>query len=92
MFHLQKQFHFQVSPNPNNGNFTLQYELPDEGIANIGILNLQGQLVFELPSSGVQGAGQYTKEINLEHLPEGLYLITLRTDENQKVTRLVIHE
>jgi hypothetical protein len=76
----------QLYPNPNNGNFSLNYD--NKGAANLylQVLDVSGKTVLEK-----QVAHQDKSEIklNLSGLQKGIYWIKL-TDRNEFYTKAVI--
>ena len=76
----------QLYPNPNNGNFSLNYD--NNGVANLylQVLDVSGKTVLEK-----QVAHQDKSEIklNLSGLQKGIYWIKL-TDRNEFYTKAVI--
>ena len=46
-----------VYPNPHQGNFTLQIESPEDGMATIELFNSIGQIVIERKSAVTKGKG-----------------------------------
>ncbi len=45
---LPHNFHFSVSPNPNNGNLKIAYLLPQNESVKLEIFNINGQRVYEM--------------------------------------------
>jgi hypothetical protein len=45
---LHHDFHFSVSPNPNNGIFKISYLLPQNENGKMEIINFNGQRVYEM--------------------------------------------
>jgi ribosome-associated translation inhibitor RaiA len=85
---IQKQkssFEFKVSPNPNNGNFKVSYDLKDE-YGSISVMNIQSQKVFE---SNLTSEAN-TMDLNLSHLAKGLYLIELTSGDRKSTQKIVI--
>ncbi|MEM6271517.1 MAG: T9SS type A sorting domain-containing protein [Bacteroidota bacterium] len=81
-----------VTPNPNTGRFALRYELPGRSRPEITIRNLTGQTVFSLPAGGWRDSGEYAVELDLDHLPSGMYLVQLRTATGQKTVRMNVQQ
>ncbi|MDQ3050778.1 MAG: T9SS type A sorting domain-containing protein, partial [Bacteroidota bacterium] len=48
MQELPHDFHFSVSPNPNNGNFKVSYLLPQNEKGKLEIFDITGRKVFDL--------------------------------------------
>jgi hypothetical protein len=71
-----------VYPNPNNGSFTVS----SEQNISLQIVNALGQLVGTLDLSK-----ENKKEVNVSHLPNGIYFITGQ-NQNLKVNKKIIVE
>lgn len=72
-----------VSPNPGNGWFKIQSSIPMEA-ATCELFDAQGKLLATYDFNGITG------ELNLSHLPAGVYQLKIRDKENTYNTRLVI--
>lgn len=81
----------QIYPNPNNGEFTIYYDLEKSGLLEAGIYNLVGDKVMEVTSS-FQSAGSHAQRISTSALAPGVYV--LRTTLNGAVStkKMVITE
>ncbi len=65
----------QVMPNPNNGHFTVKIEGDAEKQFDFSVETMLGQVVYRS-----RIAGQSQAEIDLNSLPDGMYLIKLAAD------------
>jgi hypothetical protein len=68
----------QNYPNPFNGVTTLEYTLPQEGMATLTVYTASGHVIATL-SSGVQTAGVHQTTFNGATLPNGTYIYRLQT-------------
>ena len=64
---------FNLFPNPNDGRFTLSFNLPSKGDTKIEVFNGETKKVYEQTLSGFEGA--YNNEIDLSNEPAGIYYI-----------------
>ncbi len=62
---------FKVFPNPNQGTFTIEHELPEQNRVTLNVYNLTGKKVYE------QIIVSQKENINLSYLPKGVYLIKI---------------
>ena len=76
-------------PNPTSGSSTLEYSLNKQSKVEIDIYNLQGQLVKSINEEIVKD-GIHQVELSTEGLKKGIYFVRLRTDINERTTRMVI--
>jgi len=71
-------------PNPNNGEFKLDFELPPNTNVNTSIYDYQGKLIINLGNieSGFNTA-KTTKSVEEPQLPQGNYLLVVSGDDKQ---------
>ena len=69
----------QNVPNPASESTTIVYELYTEGVVEIKIFNVLGQLVINVPLNKKQ-RGTHQTEISLENIPDGLYEYVMYVD------------
>jgi hypothetical protein len=77
-----------VSPNPNDGRFTLQFEFKTKENLEITMTTAAGQKVYSSVTSGF--IGKYSKQIGLKGLPSGLYLLKIRHGKNVYVKKVMV--
>ena len=83
------EFKLKVYPNPNNGEFQIVYQLPQNKSGIIEILNINGKLLWSrnLP------AWSTTQKLILDNsLPQGFYLIRLTSDKSISTQKLIIYD
>ncbi|MGR6087227.1 MAG: T9SS type A sorting domain-containing protein [Arcticibacter sp.] len=83
------EFKFRVYPNPNNGVFQIEYQLPQNKPGLIEILDINGKLLWSrnLP------AWSTTQKIFVEdRLPQGFYFIRLTSDKSISTQKLIIYD
>ncbi|MDF1694527.1 MAG: CotH kinase family protein [Saprospiraceae bacterium] len=82
-----------VFPNPSSGVASIRYELEEPMEVQISILNMMGQVVKQLPTSGTKtSAGVHNQQIDLtkEGISTGVYLIRLKADNYEITKRLSV--
>ena len=72
---------FNMSPNPVVQNLQIQSQNP---IDNISIIDLNGKTILSQNENNI-----YSKELYLNQLPSGVYLIKVTSDDNYSVRALV---
>ncbi len=87
--HLDYQF--QAYPNPARDHVNLLAQLPDKDFArSLHLLSAQGQMVYE---KQFDFTGNVDEAVSVDHLPEGVYFLVLRTAQEQTLRRsiLILH-
>ena len=79
---------FEIFPNPNNGQFTIQFKKNTEPF-RISLVNSIGVLVFDkdLNFSG----NQKGLNMNLKELESGLYFIEIETNAKRLFEKVIIY-
>jgi len=80
---------FRVYPNPNNGEFNIGYQLPQNTQALLEILDINGKLIWsrQLP------AWSTMQNIILgDNIAPGFYFINIRSGNNSVTQKLIIYE
>lgn len=74
-----------LSPNPNNGNFTVNYTLPQNKEGTLQILDVMGKQVYKqtLPPWSVM------QRINLPALAKGIYVLKVSCESNSTAVKFV---
>lgn len=81
--YVNDESNINIYPNPTTGNFTIDF-MGKITTADILLLNFQGQQLMEQ-----QCKEQLKKDIDISHLPGGMYIIVIKTEE-KIVTRKII--
>jgi VCBS repeat-containing protein len=76
---------FNILPNPNNGEFTIQVSFAQAQDATVKLTNVLGQ---ELRTYNYSTAS-FNIPIDIQHQASGVYFVTLQT-ENKAITRKVV--
>ena len=73
-----------VSPNPTNGQISVQYTLPDSGVLRLEIYDILGQRIYS--ESSQKEKGNQTEQINLgKHaVSSGSYIVNLSLKTGEK--------
>ena len=66
-------------PNPTNGLVKMTHTFTENSAATIAIYNVKGSLVKKINTEAYKGLQQF--EFNLDNYAQGLYVITLHTNE-----------
>ena len=82
-------------PNPFNNVINIQYLVSHDELITINIFNIQGKLVRNLLNNKAEKPGSYTiqwygKDNNGIRLENGVYLLTLVSNDNITVKRMIL--
>ncbi|MEM6697542.1 MAG: T9SS type A sorting domain-containing protein, partial [Bacteroidota bacterium] len=78
-----------IAPNPVNDRLQLNFQLEEAAAVSIGIYDLNGRLVQQLPLRSLS-AGQYQEDVAVSDLVAGVYLLSLRTETQVQTVRFVV--
>lgn len=75
----QNDFGFDIFPNPVSNQATITYHRPNmpKGVVELKVYNTRGKLVLSQQKNGMDAENQ-NLEINLQELPSGLYVISVK--------------
>lgn len=77
-----------LAPNPSSGSTRLSFELQEAETLELRVLDLSGRTIQERNIEGQAGSNQ--SSIDLQGLPDGVYLVSLRGKEILGQKRLVL--
>lgn len=78
----------KLMPNPNNGQFTLDFTVSKKADLNISIVNAIGQQVFSDRTPGF--IGRYNQLVNAGKLASGVYLLQIQHDNKRYLKKLIV--
>ena len=76
-------------PNPTDGMTQIQYNLPKTGDVLFAVINTLGQEVLR-QNYGQVAAGEYTIELNANHLPSGTYIYSIIANGQKMSKQMVV--
>lgn len=79
---------FSLYPNPNKGNFMVQFDSLTTSKKAISIYDLRGRNIFE---KTYNTTGLFSQNIAVDAIQKGIYLVTIK-DGNKKVVKKIIVE
>ncbi|MGE0568426.1 MAG: T9SS type A sorting domain-containing protein [Bacteroidia bacterium] len=79
-----------IYPNPSNGNFILNIELPEKSVITGSVLDITGNKVKQLKFDNTDGK-IINQKLDLSDLKKGLYLISISTDFGKKEEKISIN-
>ncbi|MEY4927256.1 MAG: Secretion system C-terminal sorting domain, partial [Bacteroidota bacterium] len=78
----------KIYPNPTtDGNMTVEFEMATEEPTTILLFDVAGKQVYS--KSQRTAAGKNSVEVSAQNLPQGLYLLTVKTDAGMLYTQKV---
>ena len=80
---------FTLYPNPNKGNFTVQFNSASSNEIGIAVHDLRGRKVFEEKYNNHNSA-LFTQNINLNQIQKGVYIVTVKEGDKQVDKKIVI--
>lgn len=83
--HSQNLVISNLSPNPNHGEFTVNYFLPNGKKGTLEIFNATGKMVYQmaLPNH------TYMQDISIRTLPAGIYLLRIRSHDKSLIRKFI---
>lgn len=76
-------------PNPTEGAIQVQFKIAEESDVNLSLYNEVGQLVQNILDKHMP-VGNYKYSVDLERLPDGVYILTLKTEKQVLDSKLLI--
>jgi hypothetical protein len=77
-----------IYPNPNAGDFTIEFNSADRSSYVLEMINAIGQVVYKEEIRDFKGA--YTKRLSFERIA-GIYTLSLSMNQNRIMKRIVIY-
>lgn len=78
---------FAVWPNPNNGTFSIQLLSDSNQNIQVNVFDIRGRKVYD---RSFENTGQFNKQIKVQNLESGLYLLNVYDGQKRTVKKLVI--
>ena len=78
-----------AAPNPFVDQTIVDYALPKAARVSRILTDAQGRVLEQTQEEGIQAAGQYKVNVRAGHLPSGLYIYQIQTDNGSKSIRLI---
>ena len=80
---------FKILPNPNSGNFQVNLSLSKSHVFEIGVVNVLGQNILELPLQQQFTPGSHTLNIDIENVADGIYFFQIKAGNSIFVRKIV---
>jgi len=76
-----------IYPNPNSGNFTVQFNTASNNPIKLDVYDIRGRTVF---SNMYLNNGFFNENVQLKNLQSGVYLLKVMDGENQITKKIII--
>jgi hypothetical protein len=81
-------FNLSIMPNPNNGNFKVQFYIEQGLNVDLNIRSMLGQVVYNRRVENF--SGKFDEEINLDGLDKGIYVVSVETPMGRQFREAVV--
>lgn len=78
---------FIVYPNPNNGNFNIQFANASSDKINIAVYDMRGRIIFE---KDYQSQSDFNENIQLDNVQAGVYILNVTDGKHKEIKRIVV--
>jgi hypothetical protein len=78
---------FALYPNPNDSNFTLQFNSNSSSKIGIIVNDISGRLIF---NKSYNNTGLFNENIKLDNAEAGIYLVTITDGDKKMAKRIVV--
>ncbi|HOZ73890.1 MAG TPA: M12 family metallo-peptidase [Flavobacterium sp.] len=78
---------FAIYPNPNKGNFTVQFESRSGNKINIAVHDMSGRKIFD---KHYNNNGLFAQDLQLDNAQAGVYLVSITDGSKKTVKRIVV--
>jgi len=78
---------FKIYPNPNNGNFTVQFDSNSGNDIKVAVHDIRGRQIFD---KSYANNGLFSENLSLSNVQAGIYLVTVQDGERKEVKKIVI--
>lgn len=80
---------FTIYPNPNEGNFSVSFNVMTRSTYKLTLLNALGALVYQETLTDFNGT--YTKQMDLTKYGKGVYLISISNPNIETVKKVIVY-
>ena len=78
---------FTLYPNPNNGNFNIQFNSNSGNEIKINVHDIRGREIY---SKSYTNNGLFNENLQLSNVQSGVYLVTVQDGSRKEVKKIVI--
>ncbi|MEM0995991.1 MAG: PDZ domain-containing protein [Bacteroidota bacterium] len=77
----------KLAPNPSNGMFSVIFDLPQRGTAELRVIDVNGQIIYQETMNDFQG--RYRKEFDISGKSKGIYYMQI-TQNGRTFSRKIV--
>ena len=74
-------------PNPNNGNFNIQFTSTTGNEIKVNVHDLRGRAIF---NKSYTNNGLFNESLELSNVQSGIYMVTIEDGANKEVKKIII--
>lgn len=78
---------FVIYPNPNSGNFNVQFSSNSNNEIKIVVHDMRGREIF---TNNYNNSGLFNESIQLNNVQSGIYLVTVQDGDRKEVKKIII--
>ncbi len=78
---------FKIYPNPNNGNFNIQFNSDSGNEIKVGVHDIRGRLIFE---KSYQNTSVFSENLQMKNVQAGIYIVTVQDGDKKEVKKIVV--
>jgi len=80
-----------IFPNPTEGEIVVQFKVEQESQTEVSVTDMVGRKMIEILNTKIP-EGEYKYNVNLTHLNNGLYLMSIKTDTQISTSKIIINK
>lgn len=78
---------FKIYPNPNNGNFNVQFDSQSGNQIKVGVYDIRGRQIFD---QTFENTGLFSQNLELNDAQSGVYMVTVQDGDKKETRKIVI--
>jgi len=78
---------FSLYPNPNKGNFSVQFDSTSTNDISIAVNDIRGRSIFE---KNYPNTGMFSQNLQLDNVQSGVYIVTVKDGDKKVVKKIVV--
>ncbi|HEX9979536.1 MAG TPA: zinc-dependent metalloprotease family protein [Flavobacterium sp.] len=80
---------FAIYPNPNNGNFNIQFNSSSDKDIKVNVHDIRGRAIFE---KSYTNNGLFNETLQMNNVQSGMYIVTVQDGDTKEVRKIIIIE